>query len=557
MSATTHLHLLVLAVVMIYGQGYVPLAQAQGTLNGIGANILSQGVQGHLGQLGNLASSLVDHRGVPETLNTAANMIAKPLEGALGTLTRGPIGNNAPQIGDQALNALSIPSGLVDGLTTGLGAATGLSPLTNMASGATNSMIGVANNAINGLTGANLLNPLAAARMRHQAPGFAGPLASPLAAANQLGQMRNDILPVSSNLESIAHNGFDTSVQDGVSRIINGPLASAPAIPENVGIQAANQLIGRQTLANEALGNAQAESAIAGADMVAHGANNARSASLASNAYRQAKLANARDRVNIAGTIQNTARISDAAIATHDAATKAEDSLLGSELAVDSAATVLDSDAAYIPPVTNSLLRSLPYGRLSLRNIVPRPLTYPSVLLPDVWLNGLPINYMNVPLRPLPFSPILPGLLQPNGQPLAGGLLANGQSFHSNNGILLNNMLVDPIQAYLFNGAVPGSSIFPILSEGQLAAHEELGAANFINNQQLAGPGMLSTYTGFGRTNPVPLLTGTVSNANIVPTTTIGTTYPVGSALIIEPRDSYFQDYIDNASSRQNYDEHQ
>lgn len=296
--------------------------------------------------------------------------------------------------------------------------------------------------------------------------------------------------------------------------------------------------------------------------MVAHGANNAASASLASNAYRRAKLASARDRVNVAGTIQNSARISDAAIATHDAATKAEDSLLGSELAVDSAATVLDSDGAYIPPVTSSLLRSLPYGRLGIRNIIPKPLTQPSNLLPDVWLNGAPVNYLNVPISLYPYGTgpaAVFGSLMAARAGLLKGAHPNGQPFISNNGVVLNGMVFDPAYAYLAGQlhGITGSSVLPILANGQLEAQDELALANFLTLRQLNGPGMLTTYQGFGRLNPVPMITGSVSDANLMPTTTIGTTYPIGSTLVIEPRDSFFQDYNDNASSRQNYDERQ
>lgn len=364
-----------------------------------------------------------------------------------------------------------------------------------------------------------------------------------------------------------------------------GGLGAGSAAASSAGVGAASAGLGvagaalggalvspRAALAADAVGNAGAEAAIAGADMVAHGINNARSASLASNAYRQAKLASARDRVNIAGTIQNTARISDAAIASHDAATKAEDSLLGSEIAVDSAGTVLDSDAAYIPPVTNSLLRSLPYGRIGLRNIVPKPLTYPSVLLPDVWLNGRPVNYFNVPFRMLPFGvgpTALTNQFQLGGGVLGfggsflgvgGGLVGSGfQPFFSNNGAFVNDLVIDPALAYLYNGPLPpfGSSILPVLANGQVQAGEEVALANMITRQQNLGAGMAATYTGYGSGNPVPLLTGSASIANLVPVTTIGTTYPIGSALVIEPRDSFFQDYIDNASSRQNFDERQ
>lgn len=364
---------------------------------------------------------------------------------------------------------------------------------------------------------------------------------------------------------SLAANGATAGAVNHAANVAAANVANA-AIAENalVGVnQMANHVVGRQALAADALGNAQAEAAIAGADMAAHGANNARSASLAGNAYRQAKLASARDRVNIAGTIQNSARISDAAIATHDAATKAEDSLLGSELAVDSAATVLDSDAAYIPPVTNSLLRSLPYGRLGVRNIVPKPLTYPSVLLPDVWLNGAPVNYMNVPLRALPYgigSTLGTNQLWQSGAALANGGLINGQPFIASNGRYLNGLVIDPAYSYLAAGhayGAAGSSVVPILANGQVESHDELALANMINNHQLNGAGMSATYHGYGRMNSVPMITGSVNDVNLMPTTTIGTTYPIGSALVIEPRDSYFQDYVDNASSRQNFDERQ
>lgn len=352
-----------------------------------------------------------------------------------------------------------------------------------------------------------------------------------------------------------------------------GATTTASALGEAAAIAEANappavgsSMLARQALATDALSNAQAESTIAGADMVAHGANNARSAALASNAYRQAKLASARDRVNIAGTIQNSARISDAAIATHDAATKAEDSLLGSELAVDSAATVLDSDGAFIPPVTSSLLRSLPYGRLNIRNIIPKPLTYPSVLLPDVWLNGVPVSYLNVPFRMLPFgvgpvpyaNPLLgAGVNLGAGMSLATGNLVTNQVLTPNNGFPLNTRYFDPTAAYIVGAArgVLDSSILPVLANGQLEAHDEVALANMIRVQQENGPGMMATHGGYGKINSVPMLTGTVSDVNLMPTTTTATTYPIGSALVVEPRDSFFQDYIDNASSRQNFDE--
>lgn len=346
--------------------------------------------------------------------------------------------------------------------------------------------------------------------------------------------------------------GAASAVRDVASS--SGALAA-----ETMSGSLSNHMLSRQALAADALINANGEAALAGADMVAHGANNAHSAALASNAYRQAKLATARDRVNIAGTVQNSARISDAAIATHDAATKAEDSLLGSELAVDSAATVLDSDAAYIPPVTNSLLRSLPYGRLGLRNIIPKPLTYPSAMLPDVWLNGNPANYLTLPFRAIPYGAGAAVSTGASGQLLASGYMLNNQPLVSNNGILFSNLVLDPTLAYLNRGiyGVMDSSILPIIANGQLQAHDEVAMANLMTNQQLNGLGSLGTYYGYGRLNVVPLLTGSVSDANLAATTTIGTTYPIGSALVIEPRDSYFQDYIDNASSRQNFDDRQ
>lgn len=427
-------------------------------------------------------------------------------------------GASASSAAAAAGGAAAATSGASSGISGGLIGAgypgAGLAGVVGAASNLGGSILGGAYGSLaNGVTGASTLGAA-------QALGPTGELeaaslsASPLGAAAAAGAAR----------QSTAAAAIEGAA------VVGGALAT-------------NQLLGRETLAADAIGNAQAEAAIAGADMAAHGANNARSASLASNAYRQAKLAGARDRVNIAGTIQNSARISDAAIATHDSATKAEDSLLGSELAVDSAGTVLDSDAAYIPPVTSSLLRSLPYGRLGLRNILPRPLTYPSILLPDVWLNGRPVNYFNVGLRHLPY-----------GAPFSGN-----QPFYSNNGALVNGLIFDPTASFVtsnMNGVV-GSSVLPILANGQLEAQDEVAMSRFTTLQQQMGYGMGATYNGFNWVNPVPLLTGSVSDANLIPTTTIGTTYPIGSALVIEPRDSYFQDYIDSSSSRQNYDERQ
>lgn len=402
-----------------------------------------------------------------------------------------------------------------------------------------------------------------AAAAHEVATGGAATQAALMGAHGAFNPMAN--MAAASLAGHVAGNVAAATAANHVANVAAANVANAASAESAlVGVnQVANHVVSRQALAADALGNAQAEAAIAGADMAAHGANNARSASLAGNAYRQAKLASARDRVNIAGTIQNSARISDAAIATHDAATKAEDSLLGSELAVDSAATVLDSDAAYIPPVTNSLLRSLPYGRLGVRNIVPKPLTYPSVLLPDVWLNGAPVNYMNVPLRALPYgigSTLGTNQLWQSGAALANGGLINGQPFIANNGRYLNGMVIDPAYSYLAAGHVygaAGSSIVPILANGQVEAHDEVALANMINAHQLNGAGMSATYQGYGRMNTVPMITGSVNDVNLMPTTTIGTTYPIGSALVIEPRDSYFQDYVDNASSRQNFDERQ
>lgn len=426
-------------------------------------------------------------------------------------------------------------------------------------------------------------NPLAAIpNVPHPlAPAVANPL---VAAAETDGAIKNAALLGASNAiaSAPALNPFSHAATLGAASALSDTAASTGVLGATGALDAAvatgattaaseesmiNPIgsmsgLARQGLATDALSNAQAESAIAGADMVAHGANNARSASLASNAYRQAKLASARDRVNIAGTIQNSARISDAAIATHDAATKAEDSLLGSELAVDSAATVLDSDGAYIPPVTSSLLRSLPYGRLGIRNIVPKPLTYPSVLLPDVWLNGVPVSYLNVPLRMPPYglsSTPYTNQLYAAGANLVGGNWATNQILSPNNGLPLNSRYFDPSAAYIVGAArgVIDSSILPVLANGQLEAHDEVALANMLRVQQENGPGMLSTHGGYGKLNQVPMLTGTVSDMNLMPTSTTGTTYPIGSALVIEPRDSFFQDYIDSASSRQNFDERQ
>lgn len=134
----------------------------------------------------------------------------------------------------------------------------------------------------------------------------------------------------------------------------------------------------------------------------------------------------------------------------------------------------------------------------------------------------------------------------------------NGQPYLPNNGgAYVNDYVRDPMAAFWFKPFGPccfTSSIFPILANGQVQAADEVQAANVIALQQQAAAGV-STYTGFGSVSPVPMLTGSVTEANLIPTTTMGTTYPIGSALVIEPRDSFFQDYIDSSSSRQNLDE--
>lgn len=529
-----------------------------------------------------------------------AGMEAAQLAGAAGSLGSAANYGLGQSLGQGALGL---------GLGMGAGAAEAASEL----GGAGSAALGVANNhLLGGALGASQVPYLAGAAHEAIASNNLATAAAAAATANQIvpGIVHQSGLGLN---RAIAGDAIDSTVRSlGASRGLEAaalPLAAAnngAALARSSGAIAAEAALtepvienpltpARQNLAAEAHNNAEAEAAIAGNDMVQHGLENSQSASLATNAYRQAKLASARDRVNIAGTIQNSARISDAAIATHDAATKAEDSLLGSELAVDSAATVLDSDAAYIPPVTNSMLRSLPYGRLGLRNILPKPLNYPSVLLPDVWLNGSPVNYRNLPFRMMPYgigaeglaaaqagSSVyginrvggasatgvagiagLTGLEGAAAAAVAGtnaGLFLEGQPIISNNGIYLNNLLVDPKYAYLRNiNSVNsmGSSVMPILANGQLQAQDEVNMANILTAQQQLGPGMLGTYGGFGRMNTVPMLTGSVSDANLAPTTTVGTTYPIGSALVIEPRDSYFQDYIDNASSRQNFDERQ
>lgn len=502
-------------------------------------------------------------------VNKAHDAITKPLSGALGSLAA-PIlhAENPLTGGSNILNPLGpkLGLGVLGGLATGAAAATnalgntaglggilgtpgsaalpnpsshsgllGLNPLGSLVSGPGKLGLGSQLPLPGGAAGLGpAMGPGAlAASGEHSLTGLPGSLHIPPVVPGHLG--------VADPLGPAEAIGAASALKTARDLAAADHLAKAAEVGQAL---AAKQIIGREALAADALGNAKAEAAIAGADMAAHGSNNARSASLASNAYRQAKLAGARDRVNIAGTIQNTARISDAAIATHDTATKAEDSLLGSELAVDSAGTVLDSDAAYIPPVTNSLLRSLPYGRLGLRNILPKPFTYPSVLLPDVWLNGVPVSYLTHPLRQLP-----------HGVPIIGA--SAGQYIHPNNGLLINGMILDPTLAHLstnMNGLI-GSSILPVLANGQLEAQDEVALSRMHTMQQQLGPGMAATYTGFNGLNPTPMLTGTVSDANLIPTTTVGTTYPIGSALVIEPRDSYFQDYIDNASSRQNYDE--
>lgn len=535
---------------------------------------------------------------IPGVMNSATNMvngIAYPMAGAVNSLSGGiqsglggvlssslgGVGTLTGGEGGLLGNSLRLTSGALSGATAGLG--NGLTGL-GYANGLDNPYAQANALGANGLAG-GLANTLSSAG--HLVGGLAGAMSSAggqmmsqsmhsnykrealaegamVGAASEMMANSNSASLAGAALESAAEASSPSGLINGPSAAISnalvpGGLTASPALnPGTTGPASmtlsplASPLPGRQLLAADALKNAQAESALAGAEMVQNGAINARSASLAGNAYRQAKLVGARDRVNIAGTIQNSARISDAAIATHDTATKAEDSLLGSELAVDSAGTVFDSDGAYIPPVTASLLRTLPYGRLGLRNIVPKPLTLPSHMLPDVWLNGVPVNYLNVPLKMLP-----------NGIPIgpAGPILpANGQPFISNNGMILNGLVFDPAYAYMtganINGII-GTSLLPILANGQLEAQDEIAMANLLNAQQMNGAGMMATYQGYGRLNPVPMITGSVSDANLLPTTTTGTTYPIGSALVIEPRDSFFQHYTDSASSRQNFDERQ
>lgn len=500
---------------------------------------------------------------VPNVMNTANNMVngvTRPVMGLLGSLT------GAGGAGGIVNDALRMTGGALSGLTSGASAGANLAGLGGSALAGTPAGAGF------GLLSGGLRKREAIGsgfqEVAENGAIEAGAHFGAAAAVGVPGAAAAEGVMAANMLGGGGVGGVAGAV--GPAMVANHVAAAADtAIAANVATQtgavaAAPLVAGRAALAGEAMRNAQAESALAGADMVAHGANNARSASLASNAYRQAKLAGARDRVNIAGTIQNSARISDAAIATHDAATRAEDSLLGSELAVDSASTVLDSDGAYIPPVTSSLLRSLPYGRLGVRNIVPKPLTYPGVLLPDVWLNGVPVNYLNVPMRMLPYtigSTAATNPLWSSGASLANGQIINGQPFIANNGMLINGMVVDPAVAYMSTGGalamngLAGSSIMPVLANGQLEAQDEVAAANMVTMQQLGGAGMSGTYQGYGRLNPVPMITGSVSDVNLMPTTTVGTTYPIGSALVIEPRDSFFQDYVDNASSRQNYDE--
>lgn len=613
-SSVSLVAVLVLAVAL-GSQQQVALAQGEpGLLGGLGsvANGIVGGVTNSLGLggVGRLTNSIIN------TPINLVNQVTRPLSGVLsgngagssgayqsystnsaaGNLVSSTAGSGATPTGSKFNeitehplgDSIQLGSGMLDGLVSGTAAGVGLGGVSSRSSrlGAANAAAmmaaGRAGSAgLFGGTGSGL--PAAEAARNLDSNGAFGGYYGSGGVGQGIGRglmnggaaQAANLMAAGEQVRGAAEVGAAMGAAQAGSNTVAAAAPVAAATAANAASAANNVAAHRQMLANDALANAHAESAIAGADMVAHGINNARSASLASNAYRQAKLATARDRVNIAGTIQNSARISDAAIATHDSATKAEDSLLGSEIAVDSAATVLDSDAAYIPPVTNSMLRSLPYGRVGLRNIIPKPLTYPSVLLPDVWLNGRPVNYQNIPLRMIPIGPLGLPTMSMGGPAAANGFMppyfqaatsaagfplvaANGQPLISNNGILINGMVVDPYVAYLTSNnmqGILGSSVLPILANGQLEAQDEVSAAHALTQQQLNGNGFPTTYYGFGRSNSVPMLTGSVTDVSLAPTTTVGTTYPIGSAMVIEPRDSFFQDYIDNASSRQNWDE--
>jgi len=514
---------------------------------------------------------------IPNVLNSANSMVngvTRPMMGLLGSLTGGVAGPLGPNglAGGLLGDTLRLTSGALNGLAGGAPNGIGLPGAAHPAGplGANpNMMMGLHNPLKREAAAKGVQNMLGGSPLPvgppHMAPGLGAlpgqlahrfPMAGARPGSSLLGPgslgpagalMHESNMPAVMGPENFgpANNLGPLS---GAIAPLAGPLAQLPA--------------SRLGLANDALRNAQLDAASAGGDMAVHAANNARSAALASNAYRQAKLANARDRVNVAGTIQNSARISDAAIATHDAATKAEDSLTGSELAVDSASTVLDSDGAYIPPVTSSLLRSLPYGRIGVRNIVPKPLTYPSILLPDVWLSGAPVNYLNIPMRALPYTIGTTAATNPvwaSASNLANGRLLHPQPFLSNHGVPLSNMIIDPAFPHgpLGTGHMLPGSMVPVLANGHLEAQDELANMHSITMQQLGGAGMAGTYNGYSRLNSAPMLTGSVNSANIIPTSNVATTYPIGSALVIEPRDAFFQDYIDNASSRQNFDERQ
>lgn len=393
------------------------------------------------------------------------------------------------------------------------------------------------------------------------AGGVSGPRALQTEVANTNAQQANVManLAQSNALVEQTANAFTQASRLGGQAALASAaagIAGDVAHPSLVGNAAiapvAMTNAGRYVLGADAAKNAALDYAIAGADVARNTANNARTAALAGNAYRNAKLAGARDKANVEGTIQNSASIADATIATHDTATRAEDALTGSEAAIDSVGTILDSDGAFIPSITSSLVRSLPYGRLTIRDILPRPLTWPARYLPDVWQNGQPVSYRDVPLNAQPSIYSAANRFLPASAiaaTAAGGSSASliGQPYYMNNGIFIggpeSGTVWDPtltntnamVQAT--TGATPFSFADKLLTQAQVSA------ANTAIDQTQIGSNLGSTYQGYGSLNGLPLLTGNVVADSLASTTSAGLTHPIGSAFVIEPRDSFFQDY--------------
>ncbi|KAG9511123.1 hypothetical protein GZH46_00317 [Fragariocoptes setiger] len=152
---------------------------------------------------------------------------------------------------------------------------------------------------------------------------------------------------------------------------VAGGVAGVDSVPV---LEATLMTGGTPALAHLATLNNVNDARVAGAQSAEQAVRQAAHAQRAGLAYRDARLAGARDSVNVEGAITNAGAISDSAWATHDTAQRAESALTGADVATDTLGTTLDADGAFLPPVTASLVRAAPYGpRLTVRDIMPRP----------------------------------------------------------------------------------------------------------------------------------------------------------------------------------------